>query len=81
MLIKKLKTPKVFKQTESVNIAAIVREVKQHGFYSAHCASLVLNAQSDHDLIEKIQVIAASVHLTVSFNAAGDLCIFEAIDD
>lgn len=78
MLIKKLKKLEYLNTAEQADIAIIVDEVKRHGFYSAHCASLVVNAQGHNDLIQKIQTMAASAQLSVSFNATGELCIFEA---
>lgn len=77
MLITKLTTSKDVSPAESADIATIVREVKQHGFYSAYCISLMPDI-ADHDaLISEIQHMAARAELRVTFNAEESICIFE----
>lgn len=77
MLIKNIKTSADLNSTDSIGIAEIVREVNQHGFYSAYCATLISYIDSHDALISEIQHMAARAQLRVTFNAEESICIFE----
>jgi len=77
MLITKLTTSKDLSPTESVDIATILLEVKQHGFYSNYCANLVQNIEDNDALVSEIRQLAAKALLRVTFNADNTICIFE----
>ncbi|WP_047539390.1 hypothetical protein [Methylotenera versatilis] len=80
MLIKNIKTSKDLNPSEPADLATIVREVKQHGFYSAFCTNLVPDI-ADHDvLMSEIKKLAIRAQLQVTFNAEESICIFEADD-
>lgn len=77
MLIKNTKTSKDLNYVEPADITAILREVKQHGFYSAFCTHLVPDI-ADHDAqISEIKKLAIRAQLRVTFNHAESICIFE----
>lgn len=78
MLIKNTNTLIDSVDAESLIVANIVHEVNKHGFYSAYSASLIANAHDHDDLIQRIKIIASTAQVSVSFNATGELCIFEA---
>jgi hypothetical protein len=78
MLIRNIKTSKHLKHAEPVEIATIVREVKQQGFYSAFCVNLIGDIAEHDALISEIQQMATRANLRVTFNAEESICIFEA---
>ena len=61
----------------NIDISQIVNEVKKNGFYSSFCDDLVHGVGNHKELILVIKMIAKSAGLTVSFNAAESVCIFE----
>ncbi|WP_047536626.1 hypothetical protein [Methylotenera versatilis] len=78
MLIKYTKTSADLNDVDAINLAEIVREVNQHGFYSAYCAILMRHID-DHDvLIGEIKKMAIRANLQVTFNTTETICIFEA---
>ena len=77
MLITKHKTSKDLNSTELADIANILLEVKQHGFYSNYCINLVDGADDKETLVSKIRQIASKALLRVTFNADKTICIFE----
>jgi len=77
MLIRKLNTSKDLNSTELADIATIVTEVKQHGFYSNYCINLVQGIENTDALISEIRRIASKALLRVTFNADKTICIFE----
>ncbi len=77
MLTKNKKASSDFNSAESNDIAIIMREVKQHGFYSAFCSDVILNAPNHDDVVQMIKALAVRAHLKVSFNAAENICLFE----
>ena len=77
MLITKHKTSKDLNSTELADIANILLEVKQHGFYSSYCINLVEAADDKEVLVSKIRQIASKALLRVTFNADKTICIFE----
>ena len=77
MLIRKLNTSKDLNSTELADIATIVTEVKQHGFYSNYCNNLVQGIENTDALISEIRRIASKALLRVTFNADKTICIFE----
>jgi len=78
MLITKLTTSTDLSPTELADIATIAHEVKQDGFYSAHCVDLMPDITGHDALISAIQHMAARAELRVTFNAEESICIFEA---
>ena len=78
MLITKLTTSTDLSSADSADIATILNEVKQHGFYSAYCDNLIPNIAEHDALISAIQHLAARAELRVTFNAEETICIFEA---
>ena len=78
MLITKLTISTDLSPAESVDIAAVAREVKQHGFYSAYCDNLIPDITEHDALISAIQHMAGRAELRVTFNAEESICIFEA---
>jgi len=77
MLIRKLNTSKDLNSTELADIATIVTEVKQHGFYSNYCINLVQGIENTDALVSEIRRIASKALLRVTFNADKTICIFE----
>ena len=77
MLITKHKTSKDLNSTELADIATILLEVKQHGFYSNYCINLVEGTDDKEVLVTKIRQIASKALLRVTFNADKTICIFE----
>ena len=77
MLITKHKTSKDLSPTELADIATILLEVKQHGFYSNYCINLVEGTDDKEVLVSKIRQIASKALLRVTFNADKTICIFE----
>jgi len=77
MLIRKLNTSKDLNSTELADIATIVTEVKQHGFYSNYCINLVQGIENTDALISEIRRIASKALLRVTFNADKTICFFE----
>ena len=77
MIIRKLNTSKDLNSTELADIATIVTEVKQHGFYSNYCINLVQGIENTDALISEIRRIASKALLRVTFNADKTICIFE----
>ena len=77
MLIRKLNTSKYLNSIELADIATIVTEVKQHGFYSNYCINLVQGIENTDALVSEIQRIASKALLRVTFNADKTICIFE----
>lgn len=80
MLIKNIKTSKDLNPSEPADLATIVREVKQHGFYSAYCANLIQGIDDHKVLMAEIRKMATRANLQVTFNAEESICIFEADD-
>ena len=78
MLITKLTTSTDLSSADSADIATILNEVKQHGFYSAYCDNLILDITEHDALISAIQHLAKRAELRVTFNAEETICIFEA---
>lgn len=78
MLIKNIKTSKDLNPAECADLATIVGEIKQHGFYSAYCANLILGIDVHDVLIEEIRKMASRANVRVTFNAEESICIFEA---
>lgn len=60
-----------------ISIKEIVREVNQHGFYSAFCISLMPNMIEHEMLVDAINQLAKRANLKVAFNAAETICVFE----
>lgn len=78
MLLKEIKTSEDLNYSEAPEMLTIMREVKQHGFYSAYCHDVLPNSVSHDALISEIQRMAARIALRVTFNAEESICIFES---
>lgn len=77
MLITKLTTSKDLNSAELADIATILSEVKQHGFYSNYCINLIQGTHDKEALVNEIRLFAYKALLKVTFNADKTICIFE----
>ena len=77
MLITKAKTSKDLNSAELADIATIVSEVKEHGFYSNYCVNLIQGTHDKEALVSEIKLLAYKALLRVTFNADKTICIFE----
>ena len=77
MLITKAKTSKDLNSAELADIATIVAEVKQHGFYSNYCINLIQGTHDKEVLVCEIKLLAYKALLRVTFNTDKTICIFE----
>ncbi|WP_047538006.1 hypothetical protein [Methylotenera versatilis] len=80
MLIKHVKTSKDLSDATFVDIPTILREVKEHGFYSAYCVNLVPDIVDHLALISEINHMARRANLRVTFNSEESICVFENKD-
>ena len=77
MLITTATTSTDLNSAELVDIATIVSEVKQHGFYSNFCINLIQGTKDEEALVSEIKLLAYKALLRVTFNADKTICIFE----
>lgn len=64
-------------QTEYVDIATILHEVKQHGFYAASLLDIAPQAVNNDEAIDVVNRLAVQANLQLSINHALNLCVFE----
>lgn len=67
----------VFIQPPSAELAHIVQEVKQHGFYATKLDVFLPEIETAEERMYVISVLAKQAHLKVSFNLNKNLCVLE----
>jgi len=77
MLITKAITSTNLNSAELADIATLISEVKQHGFYSNYCINLIQGTHDKEALESEIKLLAYKALLRVTFNADKTICIFE----
>ncbi|HPH06179.1 MAG TPA: hypothetical protein PL131_09910 [Methylotenera sp.] len=64
-------------QPPSAELAHIMQEVKQHGFYVTKLNEFLPEIQTTEERMYLICVIAKQAHLNASFNLDKNLCVLE----
>ena len=68
-----------FTQPPSAELAQIMQEVKQHGFYVTQLDAFLPEIKSTEERMYVICVIAKQAQLKASFNLDKNLCVLEKI--
>lgn len=76
-MINNIKASTDLNYAQSIGIAEIVHEVKQHDFYAAKLADIAPLAVNIDEAINIVNSIAESAKLQVSINLELNLCVFE----
>lgn len=69
-----------FTQSPSVELAYIVQEVKQHGFYAMQLDAFLPEIKTTEERVYVICMLAKQAHLKASFNLDKNLCVLERIN-
>ncbi|HOY87542.1 MAG TPA: hypothetical protein PLJ94_06900 [Methylotenera sp.] len=67
-------------EASTVELAHIMQEVKQHGFYVTQLDAFLPDIKSTEERMYVICVIAKQAHLKASFNLDRNLCVLEMIN-
>ena len=69
--------PKQTAQAPSAELAYIMQEVKQHGFYATHLDTFLPEIKSIEERIYIMRIIASKAHLVARSNLEQNLCLLE----